>query len=1018
MRTKVVSLVMVGLLMAGLLTAFGWTRPSWTRHLLSPDLLTSMTDRKPALAAKPVVRRRKWTPMRPVEVFGSAPQQQRWVDSVFQTMTQEQKIGQFFMVATFSNRDEAHYQYIETLVRHYHIGGLIYFQGGPYRQAMLTNRYQSAAKVPLLIGIDGEWGLGMRLDSAMDFPKQMTLGAIRDEQLIYRMGAEIGRQCQRLGIHINFAPVSDVNSNPSNPVIGNRSFGESKENVASKAAAYMKGMQHTRVIATAKHFPGHGDANADSHLTLPVISRSADQLHDVDLYPFRKLIADSLMGIVTGHLYVPVVDNTPRLAATLSEKVVTDLLKKELGFRGLVFTDALNMGGVGKLPAEEINLRALMAGNDVLLYPENVPDAVHKIAQAIEQGRISQELIDEKVKKILRAKYWAGLNRPAPIALENLGRDLNSPEAQLLKQELCEQAVTLVRNTDNLLPINTLDTLRLASVSIGTDFGNTFQKTLSRYAPFKQITYGEKPSGDHDVEEMLNQVGNANLVVVSFHRMSPSARWSYGVTNASLNLIGRLKQKGVRVVVCAFGPAYALRPFMGSGADAVLCAYEDGEEMQRVVPQVLFGAVPAKGMMPVTVGDWHIGYGLLTAPSQRLSYSLPESVGMRSGQLRQIETVIQKAIRDHAFPGCQVLVARKGKVVFNKSFGTLAYNSFERVTDETLYDLASLTKVLGTLQAVMLLNERGAIDLNQKVAYYLPEFQNNSKRNMTVSDVLLHQAGFPAGLSRAIERSKAPGTAYFRPVRDSLHTLQVGPSMFAVPALRDSVWQWIVRTPLTGSRMDEDGKYGYVYSDLSFVTLQKIVERVTQQPMDAFLEDNLYKPLGIASLCFNPLQSHPSLKVAPTEQDSYFRNSLLQGTVHDQLAALQGGLSGHAGLFGNANDIAKILQMNLQKGQYGSRRFLLPGTVPFYTRTQSDRSHRVLGWDKPEVDGNSVYHATQVSPRSFGHTGFTGNVVWVDPDYDLVFVFLSNRVHPSAGNTLINTQKIRRQIHEIIYQSM
>ncbi|MGA0559339.1 glycoside hydrolase family 3 N-terminal domain-containing protein [Larkinella sp. VNQ87] len=1022
MRTKVVLRVVAALTIAGFLTAFGWdrtglTRFRWRHAILSANFLASFEKKAPV---KRVAKSETWhykTAAHPVEVFGSAPQQQRWVDSVFRTLTQEQKIGQFFMVATFSNRDEAHYQYIETLVRHYNIGGLIFFQGGPYRQAVLTNRYQAAANVPLLIGIDGEWGLGMRLDSTMDFPKQMTLGAIRDTAVVYRMGAEIGRQCQRLGIHINFAPVSDINSNPSNPVIGNRSFGESRENVALKAAAYMKGLQHRRVIATAKHFPGHGDASTDSHITLPTINRSVAQLNDIDLYPFRKLIADSLMGVVTGHLHVPVVDNTPRLAATLSEKIVTDLLKKELGFRGLVFTDALNMAGIGKLPAEEINLRALMAGNDVLLYPENVPDAVHKIASAIEQGKISQELIDEKVRKILRAKYWAGLNKYQPIALENLSRDLNSSEAQLLKQELCEQAVTLVKNTNNILPVNTLDTLRLASVSIGTDYGNTFQKMLGRYAPFKQLTYGEKPSGDHSVEEMLSQIGDANLVVVSFHRMSPSARWSYGVTNASLSLINRLKQRGIRVIVCAFGSAYALRPFVNTEADAVLCAYEDGEEMQRVVPQVLFGAVPARGVMPVTIGDWKFGNGLFTAPNQRLAYSLPESVGMRSGQLRHIETVIQKAIRDRAFPGCQVLVARKGKVVFDKSFGNLAYNNAERVTDETLYDLASLTKVVGTLQAVMILNERGAIDLNQKVAYYLPEFQNSSKRNMTVSDVLLHQTGLPAGLPRAVDRAKALVTADFRSGRDSLHALQVGPALFAAPALRDSIWQWIVRTPLTG-RPDEAGRYGYLYSDLSFVILQKLVERVSNQPMDAFLNETLYKPLGISTLCFNPLYCKPGSRIAPTEQDTYFRHSLLQGTVHDQLAALQGGISGHAGLFGNATDIAKVLQMNLQRGNYGGSRFLMPGTVPLFVRTQSDRSHRVLGWDKPEVDGNSVYHANQVSPRSFGHTGFTGNVIWVDPDYDLVFIFLSNRVHPSAANTLINTQKIRRQIHEIIYQSM
>lgn len=1002
------------LLVAGLLTAFGWTN-----RFLSTGLLTSFAVKKPVKKAGTTTRRTNPIRMRPVEVFSLAPREQKWVDSVFQTMTPEQKIGQLFMVATFSNRDEAHYQYIETLVRVYHIGGLIFFQGGPYRQAMLTNRYQSAAQVPLFIGIDGEWGLGMRLDSTMDFPKQMTLGAIRDEQIIYRMGVEIARQCRRMGIHINFAPVSDINSNPSNPVIGNRSFGESKENVASKASAYMKGMQHTRVIATAKHFPGHGDTNVDSHVSLPVISRSAEQIREVDLYPFRKLIADSLMGIVTGHLHVPMVDNTPRLAATLSGKIVTELLKNELGFRGLVFTDALNMGGINRtLNSDEVNLRALIAGNDILLYPENVPDAVRRISEAVEKGEVSQSLIDEKVKKVLRAKYWAGLYRTEPVRLENLERDLTSPEARLLRQELCEQAVTLVRNQNNLLPLSNLDTVRLASVSIGAEFGAPYQKMLSHYAPVRQFTYGEKPNSDADVEEIMNQVGDANVVVMDFHRLSPSARWNYGVTKASLDLITRLKQRGVRVIACAFGPAYGLRPFIGSGADAVVCAYEESEEMQNVVPQMLFGAIPAKGVMPVSVGDWRIGYGLLTAPSGRLAYSLPESVGMRSGNLRVIDDIVQKALRDRAFPGCQVLVARKGKVVFNKNYGSLSYNGQERVTDETVYDLASLTKVLGTLQAVMMLNERGAIDLNQKVSDYLPELQNTNKRNMTVTDVLLHQAGLQAGLMRAIERTKsAAGRSYFSSVRDSLHTLQVAPSLYIIPSARDSIWKWIIQSPLTG-RADEDGRYGFLYSDLSFVTLQKLVERVTAQPLDIFLEETVYKPLGAGSLLFTPLEKRPGLKIAPTEQDNWFRNALLQGTVHDQLAALQGGVSGHAGLFGNARDVAKVLQMNLQKGQYGGRRFLQSATVPMFTRPASERSHRSLGWDKPNPDGNSSYLAGQASIRSFGHTGFTGNVVWVDPDYDLVFVFLSNRVHPSAANNLINSQKVRRQIHEAIYKSL
>ncbi|GAB3941928.1 glycoside hydrolase family 3 N-terminal domain-containing protein [Spirosoma harenae] len=959
----------------------------------------------------------------PVEVFNLSDSGQVWVDSVFQTLTPEQKVGQFFMVAAFSNRHENHYQYIDHLIQSNHIGGLIFFQGGPYRQAILTNRYQAQSKVPLLIGIDGEWGLGMRLDSAMDFPKQMALGAIRNNELIYRMGAEIGRQCQRLGIHINFAPVSDINSNPANPVIGVRSFGESKENVALKASAYMRGLQQTHVIATAKHFPGHGDTNADSHHTLPTVSRSTELMRDIDLYPFRKLIADSLMGVVTGHLHVPSIDNTPALAATLSEKIVTELLKKELGFRGLVFTDALNMGGISRSPkAIDVNLRALIAGNDILLYPENVRDAAANILNAVQQGIISQELIDEKVKKILRAKYWAGLNHYKPINLGGLSADLNSPESKLLKQQLCEQAITIADNQNNLLPFNRLDTLRLASVAIGAEAGNLFQKTLNQYAPFQTLAFPEKPVSDVDVNNILAQVGDANTVVMSFHRMSESAVRKYGVTKASLDLISRLKQRGTKVIVTAFGSPYSLPQF--AGVDALVCAYQELDDMERVVPQVLFGGLGAQGMLPVsTSGEMKVGMGLSINPEGRLSAGSPESVGMKTAVLNQIDAIAQNAVKNHVVPGCEILVARKGKVVYSKNFGALTYSAgAEKVTDETLYDLASLTKVLATLQSVMVLYDRKQIDLGQKASFYLPELRNTNKQNITLQDLLWHQSGMVSYYPTSWDRTRKPGgglkAEYYSATHDTLHTLQIAPTLWAVPALKDSVWKWVVQSPMS-KKIDEAGRPAYVYSDLNFLTLQKIVERVSKQPLDKFVTENVYKPLGLHQLGFTPLQRLPNPQCAPTEQDTYYRNQLLVGTVHDQMAAVQGGISGHAGLFGNARDIATLLQMNLQKGLYGEQRILNPMTVPYFTQTLSNRSHRALGWDKPNAESpSSVYMASQVSPRSFGHTGFTGNVVWVDPDEELIFVFLSNRIYPTAGNNSINTTKLRRRIHEVIYSAV
>ncbi|SOD96752.1 glycoside hydrolase family 3 N-terminal domain-containing protein [Spirosoma fluviale] len=1018
-------ILLVGLLLVSLLTALGFTKPGrniWAR-IASKKTHRLVAKRPVAVVPKAVIASYKFGPdARPVEVFTMSDSGQHWVDSVFNTLTAEQKIGQFFMVATFSNRHENHYQYIEHLIQTNHIGGLIFFQGGPYRQAILTNRYQAASKVPLLVGIDGEWGLGMRLDSTMNFPKQMSLGAIRNNELIYRMGAEIGRQCQRLGIHINFAPVSDINSNPANPVIGVRSFGESKENVALKASAYMRGLQQTHVIATAKHFPGHGDTNADSHHTLPTVSRSSEQMRDIDLYPFRKLIADSLMGVVTGHLHVPVMDNTPALAATLSEKIVTELLKKELGFRGLVFTDALNMGGISRSPkAIDVNLRALMAGNDILLYPENVREATLNILNAVQQGIISQEFINEKVKKILRAKYWVGLHHYKPINLAGLSGELNSPEAQLLKQELCEQSVTVIDNKKDLLPLKQLDTLKLASVAIGAEPGNVFQKTLNQYAPFQTLAYPEKPVSEADLSHIVAQLSEANTVVVSFHRMSESGLRKYGITKPSLDLITRLKQQGKNVIVTAFGSPYSLPQF--SAADALVCAYQELEDMERVVPQVLFGGLGAKGMLPVSIGDLKVGLGHTLNPEGRLSTGSPESVGMKTTVLNQIDAIAQGAVKNHVVPGCEILVARKGKVVYSKNFGALTYAAgAEKVTDETLYDLASLTKVLATLQSVMVLYDRKQIDLTQKASLYLPELRNTNKQNITLQDLLWHQSGMVSFYPTTWDRTRLPGgglkAEYYGAVRDSLHTLQIAPTLWGVPALKDSVWKWVVQSPMS-RKTDESGKPAFVYSDLNFLTLQKIVERVSKQPLDKFVTENVYKPLGLHQLGFTPLQRLPNPQCAPTEQDTYYRNQLLVGTVHDQMAAVQGGVSGHAGLFGNARDIATLLQMNLQKGVYGNERIFQPMTVPYFTQTLSNRSHRSLGWDKPNPESaSSVYMAQQVSARSFGHTGFTGNVVWVDPDQELIFIFLSNRIYPTAGNNSINTTKLRRRIHEVIYSAI
>ena len=541
---------------------------------------------------------------------GADPSNSHWVDSVFLSLTLDQKIGQCFMVATRSDRNGAYYQQTESLILKYNVGGLIFFQGTPYRQAVLTNAYQRLSKVPLLIGIDGEWGLGMRLDSVMNFPRQMTLGAISNDSLLYQMGDEIGRHCNRLGIHVNFAPVADINSNPLNPVIGNRSFGENRESVTRKALAYMRGLQHNKVIATAKHFPGHGDTDSDSHYTLPVVSHSTDQLNDTDLYPFRQLIANGLTGIITGHLYVPVLENTPHLAASLSEKVVTQLLQKEMGFGGLIFTDAMNMQGVSRgRTSVDANLKALVAGNDILLYPEQIQASIAKIKEAIANGIFTEEALNNKVRKILRAKYWAGLNNLKPIDLQDINTKINEPSTVRLNDLLCQNAVTLLSNQDHVLPLAAQTTDTLASICIGLGYNNSFQNTLGQYARFKYVAQFEKPETDETVNQILAYVAGTKTVILSFHDTRKSFKHPYVFPAATLRLVAELQQRS-KVIICFFGMPYPLQYLPETSS--VVVAYENSQTMHQTVPALLFGHLPFKGKLPVTVDKkFGFGYGLL-----------------------------------------------------------------------------------------------------------------------------------------------------------------------------------------------------------------------------------------------------------------------------------------------------------------------------------------------------------------------------------------------------------------------
>ncbi len=948
-------------------------------------------------------------------------EQRLWVDSLMLTLSPRQRIGQLFMVAAYSNKGPEHVAEIENLISEFGIGGLIFFQGGPVRQALLNNRYQQLSKVPLMIGMDAEWGLGMRLDSTISFPKQMTLGAIQDNRNIYDMGVEIARHCRRLGVHVNFAPVVDVNNNPKNPVIGYRSFGEDKYNVAEKGIAYMKGLQDQKVLANAKHFPGHGDTDQDSHLTLPVISHNRQRLSDIELYPFRQLIADSLMSIMVAHLHIPAYDSALNRPTTLSKHVVTDLLIDSLHFEGLIFTDAMNMQGVSKnFKPGEMDVLALQAGNDVLLYPANVAKAVAAIEQALLDSTLTQEFIDKKVRKILAHKYFVGLNKFKPVQIQNLYADLNSAASNSVKERLFEKAITVVRNDNNMLPIIKIDSVSFAAVAIGAGADNRLPQFLKKYAPFEEYhlapSWVKKPA----LTKILEAVKNKDVVVVSVQGLNNQHKKNFGVSDLTIEFIRDL-QKHTKVIVAVFGNAYSLKNF--GQANHLICAYEDDEFAQKAVAQVIFGAIPATGKLPVSVTEaFPVGTGVELTSLGRLGFAIPESVGMSSAVLRKIDEIAQNALLQDATPGCQVLVAKDGKIVYQQNYGYHSYSKQVPVQNESLYDIASITKVVASLPTIMRLQAEGRLDVTQKVRDYLPETTLTNKGDLSLIDILVHQAGLRSFIkywdSVMVDETRYDRN-YVRNFSSEGFDVEISPGLYAKSGIADSLWQWTLDSELT-ERKNRYGKPRYWYSDVGYYIFQRITEKQLDEPMEDFLDREFYRPLGLQTMTYLPLNKFPKERIAPTEMDIYHRKSLVHGTVHDPGAALRGGIAGHAGIFSNTYDLAIMMQMYLQGGQYGGKRYLSQETVNFFNSRPNERylNRRGIGWDKPATDGRGGYTSEYCSSETFGHTGFTGTCVWVDPVYNLIYVFLSNRVHPYVGNKELLRTDIRVKIQDVIYQAM
>ena len=966
-----------------------------------------------------------------------------WVNSTFATLTPEERVRQLIVVDIFPEYSEVNRARVKKLVADQKIGGLIYSEGDIRNQAQMTNYAQSLATIPLMITIDGEWGIQMRLSDATKYPRNLTLGAISDDRLFYDYGREVARQCKLMGIQVNFAPVMDVLDNPDNKVIGTRAYGESPEAVARHGISFSKGMEDGGVLSVAKHFPGHGSTIVDSHKAMPTVVKSRKELNMVELLPFRQYVNAGLSGVLTGHLSVPALEKR-KIPATMSDKCVNGLLKKEMGFNGLIFTDALVMKGANVSGSVCVN--ALLAGNDVLLMPPTVDEEVAAIMAAIKNGTLKQSDIDEKCKKMLRYKFALGLSHKPVINLNTVAQEVNSQQAAVMLRRLCAGTITVVKNSGRILPVGNLQSRNIAVLTMGNDNGvkSMFQRRCANYAQTTAYNYNYKAG--NSIASLADSIAahHHDLVIV-------------GVSSDDANYRNALRVLGTKcknIVLALFNKTLDVRHFASNidaaSVKAVVLGYESSTMAEDYVAQTIFGGNGANGVLPITIKPagknrkgktYRAGYGI-KYKANRLGYGIPAEVGLDDGMLHKIDSVANYGVKEHAFPGCEVFVARHGKVVCNRAYGKISYDSKVPVTENTLFGLASVSKATGTLSGLMKLYDDGKIGLDDKLSKFIPQLRDGDKENLTVREALYHETGMQPGLNVSpivFDRStyrgalispkqggdytiKINGSAYgnrnaklrtdiLSPEKTDECNVEIAKGIWGGKRLYDTIMNGIYHTPL--------GQKRYLYSCLNFCLLANAEQNVTHLPLNYFVNNYFFAPLGAYHTLYRPLSKFKSDDIAYTEVDTFLRRQHVHGYVHDELAAFSGGVQGNAGLFSNANDLAKLFQMWLNRGSYGGVRYLKPATVETFLTDKSPNSFRGLGFDKPNVNNPANSSTCDEAPAEVvGHTGFTGTCFWVDPKNDMIYIFLSNRVSPSRNNPNFRRVSARTNIQSIIYKSI
>lgn len=948
-----------------------------------------------------------------------------WADSVFSSLTDDQRIAQLMIIRESSYSDKGPVYYdslIRALVQQYNIGGICLFQGTPVKQAQFVNEFQAMAQTPLMVCIDGEWGLGMRLDSIIPLNHQMMLGAMNDSLLVYEYGRLVGRQMKRIGIQVNYAPDVDINNNPANPVINDRSFGENKYKVARYGLAYMHGMQDEGIIACAKHFPGHGDVSVDSHKDLPEINKSLAQLDTLELYPFRKMIEGGVASIMVAHLFIPAIDSTPHTATSISRAAVTGLLRDKLHFEGLTFTDALGMKGVAKFfPGGTIAAQSLIAGNDMLCLPEDVPAAISAIRAAIDSGKLSWNDVYEKCRKVLRYKYQYGSARFSPVSLDHLTDDLNEG-IEAMKRRVAQEAITLLNNQDKEffpLALPSSSEKKIAYIGIGTDSANTFARSLQQNLNTDNF-YFDYQEDDRRIPSTVELVKNRyDKVIIGVHNYKRFPAGQFGISDNALNLIRQISANN-KVILFDFGNPYALQYFCD--AKNLVACYEDDAFTQQEAVNMLLGKSPYKGSLPVRVcTQYPAGSGIITPSASLLPSASPASVGMDEQKLAAIDSIALAGIANKAYPGCVVLAARDGKIFYEKAFGTYNYGEPDPITTQSIFDLASVTKILATTLSVMHLYDEGKIRLDKTLGTYLPWVRKSDKKDLNIEKILLHQAGLVAYIpffqTMIDAKTGEPLPRYFSKEKSEKFNIRVAQNLYLRTDNEDSIYQRILN-----SKLGPQDKY--VYSDNDFIFLGKIVEAVSGMTLDKYVAKTFYAPMGLTSTGFLPREKFDTNRIVPTENEKKFRMQHLHGDVHDPGAALFGGVAGHAGLFSTAGDMAALLQLFLNGGSLNGVQYIKPETLTLFTAYNSAISRRGLGFDKPQKDNYTTtdkdpYPSRFASPLTYGHTGYTGTCIWVDPKYNLVYVFLSNRVNPDGGENLkLSTMNIRGAIEDSLYKAI